>query len=116
MKKLILLLIVAFATPVFADAAADKKQACVEALNADPAFAKAVLTTYDKTLEQKTIDAHEDAYHHIQKNEKHVIYAYAAMWVVAALFVIFLFLRQQKLKAEIATLRRDLEASGKENA
>jgi hypothetical protein len=37
-----------------------------------------------------------------------VIYAYAAMWAIAALLLAFLFMRQQALKLEIATLRRDL--------
>jgi hypothetical protein len=78
-------------------------------MNADPNFAKSIELTIDKRIDQQTIDAHEDAFHHIQKNENHVIYAYAAMWVIAALLVAFLFLRQQALKAEIAALRRDLQ-------
>ncbi|MEP6859704.1 MAG: hypothetical protein ABJE66_03735 [Deltaproteobacteria bacterium] len=84
------------------------RQACATAMNADPNFAKSIELTIDKQLDQKTIDAHEDAYHHIQKNENHVIYAYAAMWVLAALLVGFLFLRQQALKSEILALKRDL--------
>ena len=84
------------------------KQACATAMNTDPNFAKSIELTIDKRLDQQTIDAHEDAYHHIQKNESHVIYAYAAMWVLAALLVGFLFLRQQALKTEIAALKRDL--------
>lgn len=84
---------------------------CAEAMNNDPAFAASIVATADKQIDQKTIDAHKDAYAHIQKNEKHVIYAYAAMWVIAALLVGFLFLRQQALKSEIAALRRDLKAA-----
>ena len=37
-----------------------------------------------------------------------MIYAYAAMWAIAALLVVFLFFRQQALKTEIANLKRDL--------
>ena len=85
------------------------KKACADAMNADPAFAKSIELTIDKQIDQQTIDAHKDALYHIQKNETHVIYAYAAMWVIAALLVAFLFLRQQALKAEIASLRRDLK-------
>lgn len=84
------------------------KKTCADAMNADPSFAKAIELTIDRQLDQKTIDAHEDAYHHIQKNENHVIYAYAAMWVLAALLVGFLFMRQQALKTEILALKRDL--------
>jgi len=90
------------------------QQQCRDALNADPAFAKLVADKLNIQIEQKIVDAHEEANHHIQKNEAHVIYAYAAMWVIAALFVIFLFFRQQALKTEIGALRRDLEAAGKD--
>ena len=39
--------------------------------------------------------------------------AYAAMWVIAAMFLMFLWRRQQALKGEIANLKRDLEAAAK---
>jgi hypothetical protein len=42
-----------------------------------------------------------------------VIYAYSAMWLIAAAFVLFLWARQQKLTTEIAQLRRDLAAATK---
>lgn len=89
------------------------RKACVDAMNADPAFAKSIAATVDKQIDQKTIDAHTDAAYHIAKNEKHVILAYAAMWIIAALFVVFLWRRQQALKSEIAQLRRDLDTAGK---
>jgi len=53
---------------------------------------------------------------HIAKNERHVILAYAAMWVVAAAFVIFLWRRQLALKDEIQRLQRDLAAAIKDGA
>lgn len=91
------------------------RKACTDAMNADPKFAASIVQIADEKAAAKrdkdTIDAHNDAYVHIQKNEKHVIYAYAAMWIVAALFVLFLWRRQQVLTAEIASLRRDLEAA-----
>ncbi len=118
MKKLILVLLVAFAGlggVASADDLAQKKQMCVDAMNADPAFAKSVLSTVDKQIDQQTVQAHEDAFHHIQKNEAHVIYAYAALWVIAAGFVVFLWRRQQGLRGEIAQLRSELAAAAKES-
>jgi hypothetical protein len=129
MKKLIVLVCLAFSGIAAAqegpppgtpggrelNAVGTAKQACVDAMNADPTFAKSILDTVDKQIDQKTIDAHQNADYHIQKNQKHVILAYAAMWVIAALFVVFLWRRQQYLKSEIAALRRDLEAASKES-
>jgi hypothetical protein len=98
--------------------ASDARKACTDAMNADPTFAAAIVKAADEAAANKrdldTIAAHTDAVAHVQKNERHVIYAYAAMWIVAALFVIFLWRRQQALQAEIAGLRRDLEAAGGE--
>lgn len=91
--------------------AAQLHQTCVDAMNADPDFAKSIVAISDKQIDQKTVEAHQDADFHIQKNERHVIYAYAAMWIIAAVFVIFLWRRQQALQAEIMQLRRDLDAA-----
>ena len=93
----------------------DARHACTTAMNADPTFAAEIVKIADEKAAQKrdedTLKAHEDAVYHVEKNEKHVIYAYAAMWLVAAAFVLFLWRRQQALKLEIAHLRRDLEAA-----
>jgi hypothetical protein len=104
------------ATPAApAPPAPDARKLCVAAMNADPQLAAAIIKIADeKAAEQRdaaTLAAHTDANAHVEKNERQVIYAYAAMWIVAALFVIFLWRRQQGLKAEIANLRRDLEAA-----
>lgn len=124
MKKLVLLIVLVVSITAFADepqapaappsAATDARAACTKAMNEDPAFAKSIIETVDKQIDQKTIDAHVDADKHIRKNEKHVILAYAAMWIVAALFLGFLWLRQQSLKTEILSLRKDLDAAAKE--
>jgi len=113
MKKLVLIFLLAFAGAAYADDAAMKQQ-CVDLLNRDEGFKKSVLETVDKQLDQQTIDAHNDAFHHIQKNEAHVIYAYAAMWVIAAAFLLFVWRRQQGLRTEIAQLRADLAAAAKD--
>jgi len=93
----------------------EARKACAAAMNADPKFAAEIVKTADQTAAAQrdvdTVKAHTDAYAHIQKNERHVIYGYAAMWIVAAAFVLFLWRRQQAIKTEIANLRRDLDAA-----
>jgi hypothetical protein len=102
-------------------AAGDARGQCASAMNADPKFAAEIVKIADeRAAEQRdrdTVAAHNDAFFHIQKNERHVIYGYAAMWIIAAGFVIFLWRRQQALQAEIVQLRRDLDtaASDKPN-
>jgi hypothetical protein len=93
---------------------ASARQACSDAMNTDPEFAKSILATVDKQLDAQTLAAHEEAQDHIQRNERHVVLAYAALWVIAAGFVVFLWRRQGALRGEIAQLRRDLEAAGKD--
>lgn len=94
----------------------DARKLCTDAMNADPQFAAAIVKVADEKAAAKrdadTLATHQDAVARVQKNERHVIYAYAAMWIVAAAFVLFLWRRQQALNAEIATLRRDLDAAG----
>jgi hypothetical protein len=93
---------------VTAPAAKDLHKTCADAMNADPAFAKSIVLTADKQIDERTIQAHDDAIKKIAQEDGHVIYAYGALWVIVALLVAFMWLRQQKLKAEIAALRRDL--------
>ena len=110
-----LLIVVMLAGVAAADPSpAELRQTCAAAMNADPAFEKAILDSVDKRIDQKTIDAHNDALYHIQKDERHVIIAYVAMWLIAAGFVVFLWRRQQGLTSQIDQLRRDLEAAAKE--
>ena len=88
---------------------AELRQICADAMNQNPMFAESIV----KTINEDTALQHARAASAIAKNEKHVILAYGAMWVVAAGFVVFLWRRQQKLQIEIAHLRRDLEAAAK---
>ena len=123
MNKLIVLVIIAssgIASAQNADAPAPPPpsaaaKACADAMNADPSFAKSIIATVDKQIDQRTIDAHNAAAAQIAENERHVIYAYAAMWILAARFVGVLWYRQQMLKAELAALRRELDAGAKES-
>jgi hypothetical protein len=91
------------------------RQACTAAMNADPQFAQEIVRVADEQAARKrdddTLKTHSDAVARVQQNQAHVIWAYAAIWIVAAGFVIFLWRRQQGLQAEIASLRRDLEAA-----
>ncbi|MBA3459018.1 MAG: hypothetical protein H0T46_03590 [Deltaproteobacteria bacterium] len=96
------------APPVSADTAATRK-ACADAMNADATFAQAIV----ETINADTARQHRNAADAISKNEKHVFMAYAAMWVIAAGFLFFMWRRQQGLKNEIAQLKRDLEAAAK---
>jgi len=120
--KLVVLsvVLVAFAGAAFAQsngsaAPGDARAACTAAMNADPAFAAAIVKTADDKAalarDEAVLATHKEAALRVQTNEKHVIYAYAAMWIVAAGFVIFLWRRQEALKSEIAGLRRELEAA-----
>ena len=88
---------------------AELRQICADAMNADPAFSEAIIMT----INEETFRQHKTAGESIAKNEKHVVFAYAALWLLAAGFVIFLWRRQQALKTEIGQLRRDLEAASK---
>ncbi len=123
MKKLVILMLLVVGGVAYADQVAvpvdpeveAMRKTCVAAMNADPDFAKSIVATVDKQADQKTIDANLDRANHIAKNERHVIIAYAAMWIIAALFVGFLWRRQQGLKLEILQLRRDLDAAAKDS-
>ncbi len=88
---------------------AELRKICADAMNKSPGFADDIV----KTINEDTARQHARAADAIAKNEKHVIMAYAAMWVIAAMFLIFLWRRQQALKGEIANLKRDLEAAAK---
>jgi hypothetical protein len=92
-------------------------QTCLAALDADAEFRSSAQTAAVEAAATErlalTKQEHEAAAAAIAKNEKHVIYAYAAMWLLSAGFLLFLWRRQQGLKTEIAQLKRDLDAAAK---
>lgn len=92
-------------------------QACMDAIGGVNDFRSAVSTLAQereaKRLAAEVEQQHEQAAAAIAKNEKHVVMAYAALWLLAAGFLLFLWRRQQHLKVEIANLKRDLEAATK---
>lgn len=60
-------------------------------------------------IEQALREAvHRDESATFTRNNKHVVMAYAALWILTVGFVVMLFLRQGKLKEEIARLHREL--------
>jgi hypothetical protein len=87
-----------------ADPAALRKT-CSDAMNADPSFAQSIIATANQETALKHLTAADD----VARNEKHVIMAYAAMWIAAVVFLVFLWKRQQALKARIEKLTRDLD-------
>jgi hypothetical protein len=92
-------------------------EACLGALAASPEFQRSVADTAREDAAKQFVAAsatmQRDAATSIARNEKHVLLAYMAMWVIAAGFLIFMWRRQQRLQTEIAQLRRDLEAAAK---
>jgi hypothetical protein len=104
--------------PVPADANAAARKACTDAMNADPTFEKMIVDTADRKAAELRLQAdqeqHQKAASAVEKNQKHVIMAYAAMWIIAAGFVMFLWRRQQTLRNEIAGLKADLDAATKD--
>lgn len=75
---------------------------CEEELAKD----KAWLADLEARLRAKI---HRQASTEITTNNRHVAIAYGAMWVLAVGFVVFLWRRQQALKAEIERLAAELK-------
>jgi hypothetical protein len=102
-------------TPPDPGANAAARKACTDAMNADPTFEKTIVDVADQRAAELRLRAdqeqHQKAATAIDKNERHVIMAYAAMWIIAALFVMFLWRRQAALRLEIAQLKTDLDAA-----
>ncbi|MEZ4399925.1 MAG: hypothetical protein R3B06_07890 [Kofleriaceae bacterium] len=51
---------------------------------------------------------HRQAAQEITTNNRHVVIAYGAMWILAVGFLLLMWVRQGRLRAEIARLERDL--------
>lgn len=54
-------------------------------------------------------DIHQEDANLMLTNKRHVVMAYAALWILAVVFLVLLFLRQQRLAAAMARLSRDLD-------
>ena len=89
------------------------RKACTDAMNADPKFAEDIVKATDAAkrdnADVEIAQLHTEAADKVARNEQHVILAYAAMWIAAAVFLGFLWKRQRGLKDQIARLSADLE-------
>lgn len=113
-----------------ADTQASLHDQCLDAVAKDPQLAKEVgdaalgvdvaakqrakLDTEagERRVEQDKQQQEQTA-RQIGLDERQVVLAYGAMWVVAAGFVVFLWRKQRGLKEEIAGLRRELDEAAK---
>ncbi len=115
MTKQILILIALLLTATAAYAEDDKpyvspdRAHCEEELVKDRAW-------HDDLELQLYDNVHEKESATFTRNNQHVILAYAAIWVLTAGFVVFLWMRQQKLKTELARLTADLAKATKDEA
>jgi hypothetical protein len=57
---------------------------------------------------------HEQEANKVAKDQRHVIMAYAAMWLLSVGFLIVMWRRQQALRAHIDTLKHELDKALKE--
>lgn len=63
---------------------------------------------------QWTDELREQDYRQITKDNKHVVMAYAAIWIIMMIFVVALWMRQRKLSAEITRLEDELKKAAAE--
>ena len=95
------------------------REQCTAAIQADKdwnadLFEQVRKWNAQQLLEQSDAVQRADA-RAIATNKRHVILAYAGMWLVAVAFLILMWRRQQKLVAQIAGLKRDLDAALKDD-
>jgi len=86
-----------------------KQQECIQEIKSDPSF--------NALIEENARYAfHRDETSKLTRNNEHVVMAYAAIWVLTVFFVVLVFLRQGRLKAELARLQADLARATKDQA
>jgi hypothetical protein len=101
------------AAPLNAATSADLKKTCMSAINSDQQWTDELVALIDK---KSRYDAHQAEATLIATNKRHVVLAYAAMWLLAVAFLIAQWRRQQELRRQIAALRTDLAAAIKGSA
>jgi hypothetical protein len=58
---------------------------------------------------QLSAEVHAEDANAMLTNKRHVVMAYAALWLLVLVFAVFLWIRQRNLKDEIARLEREIE-------
>lgn len=114
-KKLVLLLGVVLtlwgAAPAGAQPAepyqSPQRAMCEEELKKDAGW-------YAELKLQLKDDVHAEESATFTRNNRHVVIAYAAIWVLTIGFVVFLWMRQQALKTELARLSSELARAAKD--
>jgi CcmD family protein len=100
--------VVALAQPA-APALTPKQEECLQEIKNDPSF--------NAFIEEGARYAfHRDETSKLTRNNEHVVLAYAAIWVLTVFFVVLVFLRQGKLKAELARLQAEVARATKDQA
>ncbi|ACY15864.1 hypothetical protein [Haliangium ochraceum] len=84
--------------------ASPMRQQCMEELSRDAGW-KADLKG------QLAPEVHAEDAQQMLTNRRHVVMAYASLWVILLAFVVFLWNRQRGLRAEIARLESDVAAA-----
>jgi C4-dicarboxylate-specific signal transduction histidine kinase len=87
----------------------------IDALARDKAleedFVRQLKARHALELNEATRQRHDDDSKQIALNKRHVVMAYAALWILAVVFLVVLWRRQQTLNARIAQLQKELESA-----
>jgi C4-dicarboxylate-specific signal transduction histidine kinase len=103
------------AAPAPAAPAKITREQIIEALAQDKAleedFVRQLKARHALELNEMTRQRHDDDARQIALNKRHVVLAYAALWILSVLFLVVLWRRQQTMNARIAQLQKELEAA-----
>ena len=91
------------------EARAKFRLACATAIEDDADWQADITTRFER-------QAHERSAQAIRTNQRHVLWAYGFIWVALAGLVGVMWVRQQRLNAEIARLNTQLQAVEAEDA
>lgn len=84
------------------------KHTCMDAINSDQQWTDELTAIVEKRVR---FQVHNQEAELIAMNERHVVMAYAAMWLLAVGFLIAQWRRQQALKKQIESLQSELQAA-----
>jgi pyruvate/2-oxoglutarate dehydrogenase complex dihydrolipoamide acyltransferase (E2) component len=103
------------AAPAPAAPAKLTREQIIDALAQDKAleedFVRQLKARHALELNATTRQRHDDDARQIALNKRHVVLAYAALWILSVLFLVVLWRRQQTMNARIAQLQKELDAA-----